>query len=67
MRSIRARGPGRCAEIPAIALTAAARELDRTRALAAGFHLHMSKPVDIETLVAEIARMAQASPAPKAA
>lgn len=43
--------------IPAIALTGYARDSDRDKALAAGFGLHMSKPVDTEELVAAIAKL----------
>ena len=39
-------------KIPAIALTVQARESDRRRALAAGFCKHLSKPLDIEQLIA---------------
>jgi signal transduction histidine kinase/CheY-like chemotaxis protein len=38
-------------DIPAIALTAFARNEDRTRALVEGFNLHMSKPVEPAALV----------------
>lgn len=38
-------------QIPAIALTAYAKEEDRARALAAGYHLHISKPVEPEDLI----------------
>jgi len=41
--------------IPAIALTAFARSEDRTRALRAGFLVHIAKPVDPSELVATIA------------
>lgn len=41
----------RLAHVPAIALTAHARDLDRERALAAGFTSHTAKPVDAEALV----------------
>jgi len=37
--------------LPAIALTAFARPDDRTRALQAGFHQHLAKPVDNEVLI----------------
>jgi len=45
--------------IPAIALTAYTSVADRTRALAAGFQLHLSKPCDPETLSQAIARLAR--------
>jgi len=43
--------------IPALALTAHARNEERHRTLAAGFHAHMTKPVDMKELVATIARL----------
>jgi hypothetical protein len=39
------------ATVPAIALTAYARDEDRTRAIAAGYQLHIPKPVDPEALL----------------
>ena len=44
--------------MPAIALTAYARSDDRRRALAAGFQIHLSKPVDPDELISAVARMA---------
>jgi signal transduction histidine kinase/ActR/RegA family two-component response regulator len=41
--------------IPAVALTAFARSEDRTRALRAGFLVHVAKPVDPSELIATIA------------
>ena len=41
----------------AIALTGYAGDEDRDRALAAGFHLHLSKPVDAPELVALVAKL----------
>jgi CheY-like chemotaxis protein/anti-sigma regulatory factor (Ser/Thr protein kinase) len=43
--------------VPAIALTAYARLEDRHRALAAGFQLHVTKPIDPTELVASIVRL----------
>lgn len=40
--------------IPAIALTAAAKQEDRDRALDAGFTKYLSKPVNLETLMATV-------------
>jgi len=48
---VRSRGPERGGNIPAVALTAYTRAEDRTRALAAGFQIHVSKPVDPQELV----------------
>jgi signal transduction histidine kinase len=45
-------------QIPAIALTAYARAEDAERALAAGFHAHVTKPIDTDRLVETIAQLA---------
>jgi len=44
--------------VPAIALTALARTEDRTRALKAGFQMHVAKPVDASELVAVVRNLA---------
>jgi signal transduction histidine kinase/CheY-like chemotaxis protein len=44
--------------LPAIALTAYARNEDRTRALEAGFDAHLAKPIEPDVLVAAVARSA---------
>jgi CheY-like chemotaxis protein len=44
--------------VPAVALTAYARSDDRRRALAAGYQVHLSKPVDPDELISAVARMA---------
>ena len=46
IKRLRARPTGEGGGLPAVALTAYARGEDRTRALLAGFDLHLSKPVD---------------------
>ncbi|MEO5819793.1 MAG: ATP-binding protein [Vicinamibacteraceae bacterium] len=58
LRRIRRLGPDRGGRAPAIALTAFARAEDRTRALRAGFVVHVSKPVDASELVATVASVA---------
>ena len=55
LRQVRALGEARGGKIPAIALTAFARSEDRTRALRAGFLVHVSKPVEPSELVATVA------------
>jgi PAS domain S-box-containing protein len=50
---------------PAIALSALARAEDRERALAAGFDGYITKPVDAETLAAEIAHAASRQDPPR--
>ena len=47
----------RVREIPAAALTAYARSDDRTKALRAGFQIHMAKPVDPTELVTTVASL----------
>jgi PAS domain S-box-containing protein len=58
LRRVRARSPEQGGRVPAIALTAFARSEDRTRALRAGFLVHVSKPVDPSELVATVASVA---------
>jgi two-component system CheB/CheR fusion protein len=58
IRRIRALGAAGGADTPAVALTALAGDEDRRQALAAGFHLHMAKPVDIDRLAEAVARLA---------
>jgi CheY-like chemotaxis protein len=59
LRRVRALGPEHGGRVPAIALTAFARPEDRTRALRAGFTVHVSKPVDPSELVAVVASVAR--------
>ena len=53
--------PERGGAVPAIALTAYVRPEDRRRALDAGFHDHVTKPVDPAALVAAIHYLSRAS------
>jgi CheY-like chemotaxis protein len=46
------------AKIPAIALTAFARSEDRTRAMLAGYQVHLAKPVEPQELIAAVANLA---------
>jgi PAS domain S-box-containing protein len=57
IRQIRKRSPEQGGMIPAIALTAYAGEINQQQALAAGFGMHISKPVEPEELVKAIARL----------
>ncbi len=54
IRQIRNQSPEQGGEIPAIALTAYAGEIDRQQALAAGFQHHISKPIELEVLIQAI-------------
>jgi len=55
IRAVRARRPGAGGDVPAIALTAYVGDHDRERSLAAGFRLHLAKPMDPGLLVQAIA------------
>ncbi len=57
IQQVRLLGPDRGGQTPAAALTAFARLEDRTRALLAGFQMHVSKPIEPAALVAVIATL----------
>jgi CheY-like chemotaxis protein/nitrogen-specific signal transduction histidine kinase len=58
IRELRSRAPEDGGTVPAVALTAYAREEDRQRALAAGFQSHLAKPVEPCDLAQAIASLA---------
>lgn len=55
IRRIRDLPPAEGGETPSLALTAFAREQDRTQALGAGYTMHIGKPVNPEALAAAVA------------
>ncbi|YAF98233.1 MAG: PAS domain S-box protein [Nodularia sp. CChRGM 3473] len=57
MRELRKRSPEQGGNLPAIALTAYAGEMNQQQALSAGFQLHIPKPVDPEALVKAIVNL----------
>jgi signal transduction histidine kinase len=57
MRQVRASPRAEIARLPAVALTAFGRSTDRIRALAAGFQMHVPKPVEPEELILVIATL----------
>jgi signal transduction histidine kinase/CheY-like chemotaxis protein len=59
MRKVAARDP----KLPAAALTGFAAHEDRRRALAAGFRMHLAKPVEAKALVAAVATLSGRRPA----
>jgi CheY-like chemotaxis protein len=58
MGRVRSLSPHEGGNTPAAALTAYAREEDRKQALAAGYQMHIAKPVAAGQLVAMIAKLA---------
>lgn len=57
IRQVRTSSDPMVRDIPAAALTAFARSEDRTKALQAGFEMHLAKPVDPGELVASVATL----------
>ena len=57
MRALRERSPKLGGTIPAIALTAYARQEDTQLALSAGFQMHVTKPVEPDKLVTVLANL----------
>jgi signal transduction histidine kinase/CheY-like chemotaxis protein len=57
IRRIRELPKGNGREIPAVAVTAYAGEMDRTNALDAGYDVHIAKPFSSETLTAAVTKL----------
>jgi len=57
LKQVRSLSPEQGGQVPAIALTAYAGELDRQQAIAAGFQTHLAKPVEPDRLVSAIASL----------
>jgi signal transduction histidine kinase/ActR/RegA family two-component response regulator len=57
IRKIRARPPERGGQVPALALTAYARVEDRLQVLAAGFQMHLPKPIEPSELLAVVSSL----------
>ena len=58
MRDLRRISAVKGGNTPAIALTAFARSEDRTRAMVAGYQIHISKPIEPQELIATVASLA---------
>ncbi|HEX8491441.1 MAG TPA: ATP-binding protein [Pyrinomonadaceae bacterium] len=58
LQKIRALPRERGGQIPAVALSAYATDVDRERSLAAGFQLHIVKPVELKELAGALASLA---------
>ncbi len=61
IREVRSLDPASGGKTPAIALTAFARSQDRTRAMLAGYQVHVAKPIEPEELIATIKSLAHNS------
>jgi signal transduction histidine kinase/CheY-like chemotaxis protein len=59
IQEIRATGAADIATVPAAAVTACVREDDRERALAAGFQMHLAKPIHPAALARAVAALAR--------
>jgi CheY-like chemotaxis protein len=59
LRRLRSSAPRRGWDVPAAALTAHAAERDRRRALAAGFQMHIPKPVEPAALARALHELAR--------
>ncbi|HSM82083.1 MAG TPA: PAS domain-containing protein [Nodosilinea sp.] len=59
IRQIRNLPPEQGGQVPAIALTAYARDEDQQASLACGYQRHLSKPLDIEKLVQAVLELTQ--------
>ncbi|WP_066426127.1 PAS domain-containing protein [Anabaena sp. 4-3] len=57
LRQVRTKTPDINRQIPAIALTAYAGEFDKQQALAAGFQMHIAKPIEPDTLASAVASL----------
>ncbi len=62
IRRVRALGSERGGMVPALALTAFARNEDRDQALRAGFQMHAAKPIGRQELITMVARLARRIP-----
>ena len=58
VRQVRALDPGDGGKTPAVAVSAYSRSENRVRSLRAGFHMHVSKPVEPSELIAIVASLA---------
>jgi signal transduction histidine kinase/CheY-like chemotaxis protein len=61
IKKVRSSAAPRLAALPAAAVTAHARDDERRQALAAGFHLHMAKPIEPEQLARAVETLVRGS------
>jgi len=59
IQKVRSLENGQAEGIPAVAITAYAKEEDRARALSSGFQIYLAKPVELTELISVVARAAR--------
>ncbi|HEV2836355.1 MAG TPA: CHASE domain-containing protein [Pyrinomonadaceae bacterium] len=59
IEKVRSLESGETQSIPAVAITAYAKEEDRDRALSSGFQIYLAKPIELTELVSVVARAAR--------
>jgi len=59
IEKIRSLEAGESESIPAVAITAYAKEEDREKALSSGFQIYLAKPVELTELISVVARAAR--------
>jgi signal transduction histidine kinase/CHASE1-domain containing sensor protein/CheY-like chemotaxis protein len=59
IEKVRSLENGETQSIPAVAITAYAKDEDRERALASGFQIYLAKPIELRELVSVVARAAR--------
>jgi signal transduction histidine kinase/CHASE1-domain containing sensor protein/CheY-like chemotaxis protein len=59
IKKVRSLENGASENIPAVAITAYAKDEDRERALSAGFQIYLAKPVELTELISVVARAAK--------
>ena len=59
IEKVRSLDKGELQSIPAVAITAYAKEEDRERALSSGFQIYLAKPIELRELVSVVARAAR--------
>jgi CheY-like chemotaxis protein len=59
IEKVRSLDNGELQSIPAVAITAYAKEEDRERALSSGFQIYLAKPIELRELVSVVARAAR--------
>lgn len=59
IEKVRSLENGASSDIPAVAITAYAKDEDRERALSSGFQIYLAKPIELTELVSVVARAAR--------